>query len=422
MLVVEPPAHTDYQPMDSTTDKTWRRAEVLLLLMASAVPPSFATWQTLLDNFAIHRVAFTGAEIGMLQSLREVPGFLAFAVVFLLLVMREQSIAFLSLALLGIGTALTGWFPSVIGLYCTTVLMSIGFHYYETMQMSLSLQWIDKRRAPETLGRLIAAGSFASIITFALVWGAFELLGLDYRWVYMIGGGITAGIALIAWLAFPRFPQRVPQHKHIVLRKRYWLYYALTFMSGARRQIFIVFAGFLLVQKFDFEVTTITLLFLVNAVINIWMAPRIGRLIGRIGERRALIFEYAGLIGVFSAYALVDNAAIAASLYVVDHLFFALAIAIKTYFQKIADPADIAATAGVGFTINHIAAVLLPALFGLLWLVSPALVFLSGAAMAGVSLLLALNVPNEPRPGNEVLVGRRIARQRALALPAETGD
>lgn len=221
---------------------------------------------------------------------------------------------------------------------------------------------------------------------------------------------------------FPRFPEKVLQRKHIVLRKRYWLYYALTFMSGARRQIFIVFAGFLLVQKFGFDVATITLLFLVNAAMNIWLAPRIGRLIGRIGERRALLIEYSGLIAVFTAYALVESAAIAATLYVVDHLFFALAIAIKTYFQKIADPADIAATAGVGFTINHIAAVLLPALFGLVWLFSPALVFLCGAAMAGISLILALNVPRHPQPGNEVMIGRRFAGRPAPALATNAGD
>lgn len=386
----------------------WRRPEFLLLLMAAAVPLSFATWQALLNNFAIDRAAFTGAEIGMLQSLREVPGFLAFAVVFLLFVFREQTLAYLSLALLGIGTAITGLFPSVIGLYCTTVLMSIGYHYYETIQISLSLQWINKVRAPEILGRLIAVGSFTSIVTFGLIWGAFDLLGLDFRWVYLLGGGLTAGVALFVWMAFPRFPEKVRQHKHMVLRTRYWLYYALTFMSGARRQIFIVFAGFLMVEKFGFTVAQITLLFLVNAVVNVLMAPRIGRLIGHWGERRALVFEYIGLIGVFSAYAFVQNATFAACLYVVDHMFFALAIAIKTYFQKIADPADIAATAGVGFTINHIAAVALPAAFGLLWLVSPGAVFLSGAAMAGLSLLLALNVPTNPKPGNEVVLGPRL--------------
>jgi hypothetical protein len=361
----------------------------------------------LLNNFAIERAAFTGAEIGILQSLREVPGFLAFAVIFFLLIFREQTFAYISLALLGIGTALTGWFPTAIGLYCTTVLMSIGYHYYETIQISLLLQWIDKARAPEMLGRLIAVGSFTSIVIYGLIWLAFDILGLDFHWVYLLGGGLTAGIAIATWLAFPRFPEKVRQHKHLVLRARYWLYYALTFMSGARRQIFIVFAGFLMVEKFGFSVSAITLLFLVNAVANVFLAPKIGRLIGHWGERRALIFEYAGLIGIFTAYAFVTSATVAAGLYIIDHLFFALAIAIKTYFQKIADPADIAATAGVGFTINHIAAVVIPAAFGLLWLVSPAAVFLSGAVMAVFSLLLSLHVPTAPAPGNEVIVRLR---------------
>ncbi len=400
----------------------WRRPEVLLLLMAAAVPLSFATWQALLNNFAIERAAFTGAEMGILQSLREVPGFLAFAVVFLLLLLREQALAYLALALLGLGTAVTGAFPSVLGLYVTTVVMSLGYHYYETIQISLSLQWIDKARAPETLGRIIAAGSFASIVTFGLIWLAFDLASLGFAYVYLLGGGLTAAIALFAWLAFPRFPEKVRQHRHMVLRRRYWLYYLLTFMSGARRQIFIVFAGFLMVEKFGFTVGEITLLFLLNAVINVIMAPRIGRLIGRWGERKALIFEYVGLIGVFTAYAFVEHAGLAAGLYVIDHLFFALAIAIKTYFQKIADPADIAATAGVSFTINHIAAVILPAAFGFLWLISPAAVFLAGSAMAALSLLLSLNVPWAPAPGNEVLRGRRLSGPAPATAPASAAE
>ena len=374
--------------------------------MAGAVPLSFATWQALLNNFAIEKAACTGAEIGILQSLREVPGFLAFAVVFLLLIIREQRLAYLSLLLLGLGTAITGYFPSVLGLYITTVVMSLGYHYYETLQISLSLQWLDKRRAPEILGRIIAVGSFTSIITFGLIWLGSDVLDLGYAWIYLVGGGATILIAAVCWLNYPIYEEKVHQHKHIVLRRRYWLYYALTFMAGARRQIFIVFAGFLMVEKFGYDVGQIALLFLLNASINIWLAPIIGRLIGRWGERRALIFEYIGLIGVFIAYALVENATLAAGLYVVDHLFFALAIAMKTYFQKISDPRDIAATAGVGFTINHIAAVVIPVAFGFLWLVSPASVFLAGAAMAGVSLALAFNVPSRPEPGNEVVIGR----------------
>ena len=382
------------------------RPEFLLLITAFAVPLSFATWQALLNNFAIERAAFGGAEMGILQSLREVPGFLAFLVVFLLFLCREQTIAYVSLLLLGVGTLVTGWFPSVVGLYVTTVVMSLGYHYFETVHSSLCLQWIDKDKAPELLGRVIAVGAFSSIVVYGFIWIAFELLGIDFSLVYFLGGCATVVIGLVCWLLFQQFPVKVKQNRQMVLRRRYWLYYALTFLSGARRQIFIVFAGFLMVEKFGFDVAMISILFLVNAVLNMLFAARLGRLIGNIGERRILIFEYVGLTIVFTAYAFVSNAAIAAGLYIIDHFFFALAIAIRTYFQKIADPADIAATAGVGFTINHIAAVVLPALLGFLWLISPSAVFLVGSALAVLSMLLSFNVPENPCPGNEVVHGR----------------
>jgi predicted MFS family arabinose efflux permease len=385
----------------------WRRPEVLLILMASAVPLSFATWNNLINNFAIERAAFTGAEIGMLQSLREVPGFLAFAVVAVLLLMREQSLALWSLLLLGIGTAATGYFPTVLGLYLTTVVMSLGYHYYETVQSSLALQWIDRERAPEMLGKIIAIGSFTAILSYLFILLVFSKFGIDFKHAYIIGGGLTCLIALIGWLAFPQFPQDVVQHKTIIIRSRYWLYYALTFISGARRQIFVVFAGFLLVEKFDYSVPEISLLFFVNGGLNMVMAPKIGRLIARWGERRALILEYIGLIIIFVSYAFVNDAFIAGGLYVVDHLFFALAIAIKTYFQKIADPADIASTAAVGFTINHIAAVVIPAIFGIIWLTSPAIVFLAGAGMAAASLALSFLVPRHPLRNFETVLSAR---------------
>ena len=133
-----------------------QRPEVFLYLFAAAIPICFASWQAMINNFSIEEVGFTGIEIGILQSLREVPGFLAFAVVFLLLLMREQTVAFVALLALGIGTAMTGLLPTVLGLYFTTVLMSTGFHYAETIQQSLSLQLISKERLPEVLGTQLA--------------------------------------------------------------------------------------------------------------------------------------------------------------------------------------------------------------------------------------------------------------------------
>ena len=371
--------------------------EYLLVLTSVAASIAFSVWQALLNNFAIEQAAFTGREIGILQSLREIPGFLAFTAVFVLLVLKEQTFALLSVALLGVGVAMTGFLPSEYGLYFTTVLMSIGFHYFYTVQQSLTLQWIDIVHAPLVMGRLSAASSVAALVAFGSVWLGMEYLDASYRWLYFVAGGVAVLLTLIAWIAFPAFPSKVPQRKHLLMRKRYWLYYALTFMSGARRQIFMVFAGFLMVEKFGFSAANIALLFLLNHLINVAVAPKIGRFIMRFGERRALLLEYAGLIIIFTAYALVEVAWIGALLYVLDHMLFAMAIAIRSYFQKIADPADIASTAAVAFTINHIAAVVIPVSFGLIWLYSPPIVFLAGAGMALVSLLLAGLIPRELR-------------------------
>lgn len=386
----------------------WQTPRNLLVLMSIAMPLAWATWDALLNNFVVDRANFTGADVGLLHSVREIPGFLAFTAVFVLLLIREQRFALLSLLILGASVALTGFFPTTFGILATTLIMSVGFHYFETIKQSLSLQWLSVEEAPKVLGQLIAASAFASIVVFGLLWLVQTYLALDYWVIYSVGGGLCAALALFMWFAFPMMKETVPQHKHLVIRKRYWLYYALTFMSGARRQIFVVFAAFMMVEKFHFDVADIALLYLVNQVLNMFLAPRIGAWIGRIGERKALMFEYVGLICVFTAYAFVSNAAIAAVLYIIDHIFFSMAIAIKTYFQKIADKQDMAATASVSFTINHIAAVVIPVLFGLLWLVSPAAVFLLGAAMAGVSLLLSLNIPRHPAPGNEVSFGKEL--------------
>lgn len=384
----------------------WRTPEGMLILLAAAMALAFSTWQALLNNFAINEAAFTGREIGILQSLREIPGFMAFSAVFFLLFIREQTFALIALALLGIGVAITGYFPTEYGLFATTVLMSAGFHYYETMQQSLTLQWMSKERAPVAMGRQISARSISSLIVFGFVWLAFELLGLSFQSVYLIGGIASLAIVLFCATAFPRYEGEHVQHKKMVLRKRYWLYYALVFMGGARRQIFVVFAGFMMVEKFGYDPAQISLLFLFNYVASIWLGPRIGRLINKWGERNALIFEYVGLILVFTGYAVVNTSWMAAGLYIVDHLFFAFAIAQRSYLQKIADPRDMASTAGVSFSINHIAAVGIPVIFGLIWMKDSAIVFLLGTAMAVISLILALNVPRHPEPGNETVVGR----------------
>ncbi len=394
-----------------------RQPVFLLFLMAFAMPIAFATWAALLNNFVVEAANFTGVEIGWLHTIREIPGFLAIGVIFLIIYIREQVLGLVSLILLGGASALTAYFPSFGGILVLTLISSIGFHYYETVNQSLQLQWIEIDRAPQLLGWLTAAGSFASLIAYGalvLTWKTFDL---SYEFVYMTSGGITVAIALFALIFYPQFEAPEPQIKKMVLRRRYWLYYALQFISGARRQIFMVFAAFMMVEHFNFEVHEVTSLFLINYVANMIIAPFIGKAIHRYGERNMLVIEYTGLSLVFLAYGGIYyfgwGVMVGAALYVLNHLFFSMAFAIKTYFQKIADPADIAPTAAVAFTINHIAAVFLPALLGYLWIVSQISVFVLAAGMALTSLVLSMLIPRHPVKGQETIFAR------GAAAPAE---
>jgi len=370
--------------------------------MAFTMPLVFSVWMVLLNNFVVEVADFGGEEIGILQSLREVPGFLAFTVVLVLLIFKEQTLILWSLLILSVGVSITGYFPSEMGLYCTTVLMSIGFHYYETLSQSLTLQWIKKEEAAHFLGQLISVKACASLIAYAGVWIMMSWFSIDYQHVYLFWGAIGISFTLVLMAISPQFPVKHEQNKSLILRKRYWLFYALTFFSGARRQIFTVFAGFLMVKKFGFSVSDISALFIINYLFNWAFAAKIGQWISKVGERRALSIEYIGLMCLFIAYAFVESAMLAGLLYIIDHLLFSMAIAIKTYFQKIADPKDMASSAGVSFTINHIAAVVIPALLGIVWLTSPSLVFYIGAGFAFCSLCLARIVPVLPRAGEEV--------------------
>ena len=388
----------------------WRRPQTLLFLMAMGMPVAFATWSALLNNFVIEVAKFDGSDIGWLHTVREIPGFLAIGVIALIMFIREQVLGMVALIILGAATAVTAWFPSMGGILTITMLSSIGFHYYETVNQSLQLQWIPKARAPQTLGWLLAAGSASTLVAYLIIVALWEPLQLSYNIVFMMSGGFTALVALFCLLAYPQFEAPNPQIKKFILRKRYWLYYALQFMAGARRQIFTVFAGFMMVEKFGFQVHEVTALYLINLVLNMIVAPLMGRIVGVWGERNALVFEYIGLVCVFLAYGGLYwfgwGVVIASILYILDHMFFALALALKTYFQKIAAPGDIAPTAAVAFTINHIAAVFLPAALGYLWLISPSAVFGLAAAMAATSLILALMIPRHPEAGNETIFSR----------------
>lgn len=355
-----------------------------LMLLVIAATAGHQGWRTLFNNLAVEEVGINGFQVGVIQSVREIPGFLALLVVYLLLVIKEHRLSAISVLFVGLGVGLTGFFPSFYGLIFTTLIMSVGFHYFETTNKSLTLQYFSIEKSPFVFAKQKSWTAIANISMGAFIFGISHVLSLQSSFI-LIGLVVFAmGVWALFWK--PTDKNIIPQNKGMVLRKRYWLFYVLNFLSGARRQIFVVFAVFMLVEKYNYSVSDIAILFVVNNIITYFISPYIARGINRFGERKMLSTEYFFLIFVFLGYAFIENGLLIAGLYIIDHVFFGFSMGINTYFQKTGDQKDIAPSMAVGFGINHISAVVIPVIGGFLWMINPQIPFLAGAVLSIVSL------------------------------------
>jgi hypothetical protein len=386
-----PVKECDAEPLDFEIKKI-RQNPMYRFLMVLTITSTMGlqAWRTLFDNFAVRVVGLNGDHVGIIQSVREIPGFLALLAVFVIMLINEYRLSALSVLVLGIGVAATGLFPSFGGLLITTLVMSFGFHYYETTNQSLTLQYFEAKISPWVFGKLrgLAAASNIGIGIFIYFIAPF----LNFMELYLLLGALIAATGIWGLFQNPSDQNIALQHKKMIFRKKYWLFYFLTFMAGARRQIFVAFAVYLLVKKFHFTVREVTILFVINNTINYFISPLIGRTIIRFGERVVLSMEYFSLIFIFLGYAFVESRWLVAVLYIMDQVFFNFAIAIRTYFQKVADPGDIAPSMAMGFTINHIAAVILPAVGGFLWIIDYRIPFICGAFMSMISFIFVQRI------------------------------
>jgi hypothetical protein len=362
---------------------------LLVLTIASAI--GFQGWRTLINNYAVEVGHLSGFEMGLVQSLREVPGFLALLVIYLLLFMSEHRLGALSVLIMGLGVTMTGFSPTLTGIIISTVILSFGLHYYQTVNQSLILQYFDHTTAPLVFGRLRSLGAVTNIAVGLLI--LFLSKWLSYTQLFIVLGGVTMAAGLWCLTRDPSDKNLPPQKRKMIVRKKYWLFYTLSLLAGSRRQIFVAFAVFLLVQKFGFTVKEITILFVVNNIVGYFVNPLVGKAVNRVGERYVLSLEYLVLIGVFLVYAYTQSKILVTCMYILDHLVFNFAMAIRTFFQKIADPRDIAPSMAVGFTINHVAAVVIPVLGGMLWLLDYRIVFIAGTGLAAISLALCQLIP-----------------------------
>jgi MFS family permease len=367
----------------------------------------FTVWQALFNNFAVEEIGVSATQIGLLQSLRELPGLMGFLLGFLAIRFSEMRIMGLSVLLMGLGLVGTGWASGLGILILGAMITSIGFHWFYPSSNSVVLMGVGKEEAPEVLGRLRSIAAFASVLGTLVVWlfvdgiqiGPLSIAPWGYRTTfYVIGGVVTAG----SFLALRNGRRRggLRGKRKVIFRRDYWLYYLLTFMMGSRRHIFSTFAIFMLVQIYGISVRETALLFLANSIVSTLILPQLGKLVARFGERRVLSFNFIGLIVVFLGYAWVPNLPVLYALFILDNIFFGFNLALESYFQKIAHSREeITSNVSMAQTINHVSALVVPILGGILWeQIAPSATFLAGVAIAIISLVLVQFIRTESLP------------------------
>ncbi|MFA7116098.1 MAG: MFS transporter [Bacteroidales bacterium] len=370
---------------------------LMLLIVAATI--GLQGWRTLFNNFAVDNLGINGFQVGAIQSVRELPGFLTFLMVFILLIVKEHKLSIYSLLICGASVILTGFFPSFWGLFFTTFLMSTGYHFFEATNRSLTLQYFDKRQSPIILGKQQSWKAVINIIIGIII--LFTSTLVDIKWNFVLIGVLVIILALFSLRLNPVDKSLPPQKTKMVVKKKYWLFYVINFLSGARRQIFQVFAVFMLVEQYHFGIEKITALFILNNIITFFVAPIIAKSINRFGEHPVLTMEYGMMVLVFLGYAFIKNGWIIAAFYIIDNIFYTCAMGINTFFQKIGKPEDIAPSMSFGFAINHTSAVIIPVIGGLLWIYNYKIPFLLGVILSIASLILVQLIPSQIRKADK---------------------
>jgi predicted MFS family arabinose efflux permease len=369
--------------LDVRPFREWNRDFKLLAFAMASVGVFFGIQLTLFNNFIVERLAIAPHELGYMEALREVPGFLNFLFLALVVTVYPPISAAVCLIVMGLGIAGYASISSVAGLILFSVIWSIGFHCWVPLSQSMALLYSPAGKKGRWLGQLRSVESLAWLLTIGAAIFLFDRIG--YNGLFIMAGLATCLGGGAIFFASRRKPSSV--ERAFVLKRRYGVYYALQFLQGWRKQMFITFAIFALVKVHGMPVQTTMVLVLINQFLVTLTGPTMGRLVDRFGERACLSVSYVGLACVFLGYAFIENRSILYVLYCVDNLFFVGGIALTTYINRIAEPEDLKPTLSMGVTWNHVSSVSAPLIGGFAWhFFGYQVIFVMGAVIALISL------------------------------------
>jgi predicted MFS family arabinose efflux permease len=356
-------------------------------------------------NFFVDTIGISGGQVLWLEGIREIPGLILVFIAALTMHLPLSWRAAASAAVLGLGYMSFALARSYTGLLAVAVVASFGLHGYQPIHPALAISLATERTRGRVLGLLSSVGSLAGIAGMGVLALTSNLMKtLSLRWSYIIGGAII----LVSIYFFLRLSANLgatgAKQPRLVLRRRYWLYYVLTFFEGSRKEVLGSFCTLVLVEQFGWKVWQLSPLLLVTAILSMLLAPSLGMLVDRFGPRRALAGSYSVLVAACIGYAVIPNAGILAALYAVMRLAQILNLGLSVYARQIAPPEELTPTLSAGVSVNHVSSVAMPLLFGaLVPIIGYSGVYMGSAAIIAVSVAfaLAMRAPARREPSPE---------------------
>lgn len=392
--------------MNNIQKSFYKRRDLYIALTATLFfGASGGVFISTLNNY-LAEVHDLGAQFrGWLEFPRELPGFLMiFIAGGLMILMRETQMASIAMLFTAIGAAGMGYLaPGKAMLIVWIMIWSMGDHIIFVVDGTIGLKLAKQGREGRRLGQIGGARNLGTILGVGLVFLIAKWIGDDYSLFFAVATGTAIVSGLFYWEL--KIGRGDPPSKRFVFKKKYKLFYAISALFGIRKQIFVVFGGWVLVSLHDVSVSTIAMLYFMASMAGVVLRPLIGEAIDKLGERFILSLDEILIILVCLSYAFASDILPAPydlwllfSAYMLDHLLFSLRVARTTFLKKIVDNVrDITPSISMGITIDHVVAMTLPILSGYVWEAwGFRWVFIIAAAIAfaGFFVCLQIRVPD----------------------------
>lgn len=378
-----------------------------LILLASAVF-LLRFGEGMLDgvrtNYFVDSINLSGGQVLWLEGIRELPGlammFIAALVMHLPLSRRAPAFVLL----MGVGYALYYTVHSYTALLAVAITASLGMHGWFPLRSALGMCLTTRDRSGRVMGALSSVSALATMVGMGVLSVTARVsASLPLRTYYIFGGIL---IVLAALLLF-RLPTSIGStdsgQPRLLLKRRYWLYYVLTFFQGSRKQVLYTFGALVLVERYGLEVWQVSLLMLVSAGVNFTVGPFLGSLLDRFGERKTLSASYAMLALCCLGYAIVRDVWFLAGLFVAIRLLTVLGMGLGTYVNRIAPLEELTPTLSAGISINHITSVAMPIVAGILLpIIQYSGIFLGAGAIILLSIPFTLGLSVDVSPVSQV--------------------